>query len=176
MDVNFGSSSQNICLSAKLPTSSQSTHLHRDSIDIVNFLVGEVDDNLIETIVFASLQSDSLVARVIADVSHVGSSKFEKLSIRSFFAVEELSFPLRILSGIENSAKHLAISILAFHGIGSLFEDDLFCISMIFMQENLSKLGLLPQEITHTLDDLRFAEIVGQSEQKQQAEQQHCPH
>lgn len=161
MDMNFGSGSQNICLSAKLPPSSQSTHLHRDCIDIVNFLVSEVYDNLIETVVFTPLQSDTLVVRVITNVSHVCSSKFEKLRIRSFFALKELSLPLRILSSIENSAEHFAISILTLYGIGSLFENDLFGISMIFMQENLSKLGLLPQEITHTLNDLRFAEIVG---------------
>lgn len=161
MEVNFGSSSQNIWLSAKLPPSSQSTHLHRNCIDIVNFLVSEVDDNLIKTVVLTSLQGDTLVVGMIAYVSHVCSSKFKKFRIRPFFAVKELSFPLRILSTIEYSAEHFAISILTLYGIGSLLEDDLLGISMIFMQKNLSKLGPLPQEITHTSNDLRFTEIVG---------------
>ena len=176
MDVNFGSSSQNISFSTKLSTPAHRTHLHRDSINVVNLEVGEVNDHPIETVIFTSLQSYSLVVGMVTNVSHVCCSKFEKLRIRSFLAIKELSSPLRILSGIKNSCQNLSIGILTFHRIGSLLEDDLLDISMILVQEDLSKLCLLPQEITHTLNDLRLAEIVSKSEQKQQAEKQHYPH
>lgn len=54
MDVYFGSSAKNIRLCAKLPSPADCSYLHGDSVDVIELLVGEVDDNLVETIILSS--------------------------------------------------------------------------------------------------------------------------
>lgn len=55
MDVYLGRCPKNICLRAKLLPPAHSPHLHGDSVDVIDLLVGEVDYHLVETVVLPSL-------------------------------------------------------------------------------------------------------------------------
>jgi hypothetical protein len=61
MDVYLGSSSKDIGLSAELLSSTHGKDLDCHSIDIIDLLVGKIDNDLIEAIVLSSLESDALV-------------------------------------------------------------------------------------------------------------------
>lgn len=58
VDVNAGSSTEHVCLSAKLLSPADGEDLNGNCVDIVDLFVGEVDDHLVEAVVLASLELD----------------------------------------------------------------------------------------------------------------------
>lgn len=61
VDVNTCSSSNYVCLSAKLFSSAYGKDLNGDCVDVVYFFIGEVHDDLVEAIIFTSLELNGLV-------------------------------------------------------------------------------------------------------------------
>lgn len=55
MNVNFGTSSKDICFCTEFSSSSDGKDLYGNSIDVIEFIVSEVNNNLIEAIILSSL-------------------------------------------------------------------------------------------------------------------------
>ena len=61
MDMEFGSSSENIGFSTKLLSPAHSNNFHFDCVDVVVLEVGEIDNNFFETVIGPSIKYNSLI-------------------------------------------------------------------------------------------------------------------
>lgn len=94
---------------------------------------------------------------MIADVPHVGCSEFEEFRLRALAALQELPTSLGVLSSIQDSTQQFPVGVLALHWVGRILQHHFLVVSRLLMQEDLSKLGALPQEVTNSFNKLGLA-------------------
>lgn len=87
MHVEFSPSTENIGFSTEFFPSTNSNDLHFNRVDVIVLEVGEVDNNLLETVIRSAVEYDGFEGRFISNITYIHCSEFKKLGVRTFLAL-----------------------------------------------------------------------------------------
>lgn len=138
MNMEFGSSSENIGFSTKLLSPAHGNNLHFDCVDVVVLEVGEIDNNFFETVIGPSIKYNSLIGWFISNVADIDCAEFKKFWMRAFGALQELFLLSWALGDLQDS---IQASFVSLGGDGSFtgLHINFLCICMVLMPDLITK-------------------------------------